>query len=140
MSSSPLETEKTPSWVGQNIKAVVNAFVLYLLFTTFLFQPFNIPSESMLRTLKIGDFLFVSKYAYGFGRYSFPIDMVWLLGEGRLFFTEPKRGDIIVFENEKDEILVSIRIKTENKPNGVYVRNYVEKGKLLSKLASFIAT
>jgi hypothetical protein len=46
----------------------------------------------------------------------------------------------IVFENEKDEILVSIRIKTENKPNGVYVRNYVEKGKLLSKLASFIAT
>jgi signal peptidase I len=101
MSSSPLETEKTPSWVGQNIKAVVNAFVLYLLFTTFLFQPFNIPSESMLRTLKIGDFLFVSKYAYGFGRYSFPIDMVWLLGEGRLFFTEPKRGDIIVFENEK---------------------------------------
>lgn len=99
-SESPLETEKTPSWVWQNIKAVVNAFILYLLFTTFLFQPFNIPSESMLRTLKIGDFLFVSKYAYGYGRYSFPIDLVSVLGEDRLLFKQPKRGDIVVFQNE----------------------------------------
>ena len=103
MSSSSLDTEKTPSWVRDNIRAVFSAFVLYVTFTTFLFQPFNIPSESMLPTLKVGDFLFVSKYSYGYGRYALPlpVDLGPVVGKKRIFFREPKRGDIIVFENEK---------------------------------------
>jgi signal peptidase I len=102
MSSSSLNAEKTPSWVRENVRAVCSAFVLYVMFTTFLFQPFNIPSESMLPTLKIGDFLFVSKYSYGYGRYAlpFPVDLGPVVGEKRMLFKEPKRGDIIVFENE----------------------------------------
>ena len=92
-----------PSWVKDNLKAVISAFVLYVTFTTFLFQPFNIPSESMLPTLKVGDFLFVSKYSYGYGRYAlpFPVDLVPVLRDKRVFSREPKRGDIVVFENEK---------------------------------------
>jgi hypothetical protein len=45
----------------------------------------------------------------------------------------------VVIKNDSEEILVGVRVKTENKPNGIYVRNYVEKGKLLTKLASFVA-
>lgn len=62
---------------------------------TFLWEPFNIPSSSMLPTLLIGDELFVSKYSYGYSRHS--INLAFLTFSGRLFFTEPQRGDIAVY-------------------------------------------
>lgn len=52
---------------------------------------------------------------------------------------ESKATPEIQFINEENEVLLYIRIKTENKPNGIYIRNYIEKGKLLTKLASYVA-
>ena len=73
-----------------------------------LFQPFNIPSGSLIPTLLIGDYLFVSKYSYGYSHYSLPsfLDLAPEAMPGRLFYSPPKRGDIIVFRppGEPDQI------------------------------------
>lgn len=80
----------------ENIKTILIAVSLAIIFRSFLFEPFHIPSGSMKDTLQIGDFIFVSKYSYGYSRYSFPLGLP--IFEGRkLAFEEPKRGDIIVF-------------------------------------------
>lgn len=72
------------------------AIALAVIFRSFLYEPFHIPSGSMKDTLLVGDFIFVSKYSYGYSRYSFPLGMP--LFEGRKFAqSEPQRGDIIVF-------------------------------------------
>ncbi|KYG98816.1 signal peptidase I [Bradyrhizobium sp. DOA1] len=70
------------------------------LFRFFLYQPFNIPSGSMSPTLMVGDYVFVSKSAYGYGRYSFPLASSWI--SGRVFAAEPEYGDIVVFRTAKD--------------------------------------
>jgi signal peptidase I len=70
------------------------------LFRFFLFQPFNIPSGSMTPTLVVGDYVFAAKYAYGYGRYSFPFAPSWI--SGRFRATEPAYGDIVVFRTPKD--------------------------------------
>jgi signal peptidase I len=67
---------------------------------TVLFQPFNIPSGSLIPTLLVGDYLFTSKYSYGYSRYSIPFGPP--LFSGRLWGSEPKRGDISVFKLPKD--------------------------------------
>ncbi|MCB1721872.1 MAG: signal peptidase I, partial [Alphaproteobacteria bacterium] len=72
------------------------AVFLALVIRTFLFEPFNIPSGSMKPTLLVGDYLFVSKPAYGYSRYSFPFGLAPL--EGRVWNKEPQRGDVIVFK------------------------------------------
>ena len=64
-------------------------------FRSFLFAPFSIPSGSMLPMLYIGDYLAVSKWPYGFSRYSFPFAFPPF--EGRLLSKLPKRGDVVVF-------------------------------------------
>ncbi|MCP4395441.1 MAG: signal peptidase I [Alphaproteobacteria bacterium] len=79
----------------ETAKAVVYAIAVALIIRMFAFEPFNIPSGSMIPNLLIGDYLFVSKYSYGYSKYSFPFSPVDF--KGRLFETEPKRGDIIVF-------------------------------------------
>ncbi len=70
------------------------------LFRFFLFQPFNIPSSSMMPTLLVGDYLFVAKSAYGYSRYSLPYALP--LPPGRIFGAVPARGDVIVFRSPKD--------------------------------------
>ncbi len=67
---------------------------------TVLFQPFNIPSGSLIPTLLIGDYLFVSKYSYGYSKHSIPFSPPVI--SGRLWASEPKRGDIAVFKLPKD--------------------------------------
>lgn len=62
---------------------------------SFIVQPFNIPSGSMLPTLYIGDYLVVAKWPYGFSRYSFPLEFPPI--DGRIFGNLPKRGDVVVF-------------------------------------------
>ena len=77
-------------------RTITFALVIALFIRTFLFQPFNIPSGSMENTLLIGDYLFVSKFSYGYSNHSFP----WSpnLFSGRLLRGEPQRGDVVVFK------------------------------------------
>ena len=83
------------------IKVVLEALLIALVFRTFLFHPFNIPSGSMEPTLLIGDYLFVSKFSYGYSRYSFPFfDFSFI--DGRIWEGEPERGDIAVFRPPRE--------------------------------------
>ncbi len=87
------------SWV-ETVKTVAYALLIALVIRTFLFQPFNIPSGSMENTLLIGDYLFVEKYAYGYSRYSFPFGAMPF--SGRVFGSQPHRGDVVVFKLPSD--------------------------------------
>jgi signal peptidase I len=80
-------------------KAMLMAALIALVIRSFLFEPFNIPSGSLLPTLDVGDYLFVEKYAYGYSKYSFPLDIISF--NGRIFGQEPARGDIAVFRQPK---------------------------------------
>ncbi|MBC9875780.1 signal peptidase I [Bradyrhizobium sp. INPA01-394B] len=71
-----------------------------ILFRYVLFQPFNIPSSSMAPTLVVGDYVFAAKYAYGYGRYSFPFAPSFI--SGRFGAADPEYGDIAVFRTPKD--------------------------------------
>jgi signal peptidase I len=86
--------------LGETMKIVVQALLLALIVRTLLFQPFNIPSGSMKSTLLVGDYLFVSKYAYGYSKFSIPFSPN--LFEGRIWAAEPKRGDVAVFKLPRD--------------------------------------
>lgn len=86
--------------LGETIRVVIEALLIALVIRTFAFQPFNIPSGSLIPTLLIGDYLFVSKYAYGYSRHSFPYSLAPF--SGRFWGAEPKRGDIAVFKFPKD--------------------------------------
>lgn len=90
---------KQKDGIGDTIRTIVYAVLIAVVFRTFLFQPFWIPSGSMKETLLIGDYLFISKYAYGYSKHSFP----WSLGpfDGRIFGSEPERGDVIVFKHPR---------------------------------------
>ena len=81
-------------------KTIVLALLLALGLRTLLFQPFTIPSDSMEPTLQSGDYMLVSKFDYGFSRYSPPVAPP--LGEGRLFGRLPRRGDVVVFKLPRD--------------------------------------
>ena len=82
------------------VKVVFQALLIAIVVRTFLFQPFNIPSGSMIPTLLVGDFLFVSKYSYGYSKYSIPFSPD--LFKGRILGSTPKRGDVIVFKLPRD--------------------------------------
>jgi len=92
---APAKKPEGESWV-ETVKTVVYALLIALVIRTFFFQPFNIPSASMEGTLLIGDYLFVEKFAYGYSRYSFPFGLGPFAG--RVFGSEPHRGDVIVFK------------------------------------------
>ncbi len=94
-------TEATKSGgLGETIRVIIEALLIALVIRTFAFQPFNIPSGSLIPTLLIGDYLFVSKYAYGYSRHSFPLSLAPF--SGRFWGAEPKRGDIAVFKWPRD--------------------------------------
>ena len=103
------------------VKTIVYAILIAVFIRTFFFEPFKIPSGSMYPTLYVGDFLFVSKYTYGYSKHSLPFSMP--LWEGRIWADEPQRGDVVVFkypaDNKKDYIkrvigLPGDRIKLED--------------------------
>lgn len=82
---------------GEFFKTVLMAIALAIVIRSLFLEPFNIPSGSMKPTLLVGDYLFVSKPAYGYSKYSFPFsDFVPI--EGRVWNKKPKRGDVIVFK------------------------------------------
>jgi len=78
-------------------KTIFYAVFIAIIFRSLLFEPYNIPSGSMLPNLLIGDYLFVSKFSYGYSRYSFPFGIV-PLPESRILSAKPKRGDVAVFK------------------------------------------
>ena len=82
------------------VKTVVWVVGVVLIVRTFLFEPFNIPSGSMKPTLLVGDFVFVSKFSYGYSKYSFPFYNPPF--SGRVFGSLPNRGDVAVFRLPRD--------------------------------------
>ena len=84
----------------ESLRTVGYAVVFALVVRTFLFEPFNIPSGSMIPTLLVGDYLFVSKYTYGYSKHSFPFSPS--LFSGRIFQRGPERGDVAVFKLPTD--------------------------------------
>ncbi len=92
--------KKKPNELIENIKTIAYALLIALVIRAFLFQPFNIPSGSMIPTLLVGDYLFVSKYSYGYSRHSFPFSPP--LFNGRIWETAPARGDVAVFKLPSD--------------------------------------
>jgi len=92
--------KKDESGLWETVKVILQALLIAVVVRTVLFQPFNIPSGSLIPTLLIGDYLFVSKYAYGYSRYSIPFGPP--VFSGRIFGSQPKRGDIAVFKLPKD--------------------------------------
>ncbi|MEO1199966.1 MAG: signal peptidase I [Pseudomonadota bacterium] len=86
--------------IGEVISILVQALLLALVIRTVLYQPFSIPSGSMKPTLLISDYLFVSKFSYGYSRHSFPFGLVPF--DGRIWSGEPERGDVAVFKYPRD--------------------------------------
>ena len=94
------QEKRKESKLAETGRVVVQALLIALVIRTLLFQPFNIPSGSMKATLLVGDYLFVSQYSYGYTRYSLPFSLP--LFSGRIFGSEPKRGDVAVFRLPRD--------------------------------------
>ena len=84
----------------ENLKTLFYALIIALIIRSIIIQPFYIPSSSMEPNLLVGDRLFVTKYSYGFSKHSFPFSPP--IFKGRIFSSEPKRGDIIVFKTPAD--------------------------------------
>ena len=89
------------------LKTIIIAGLIALAFRSLLFEPFNIPSGSMRPTLLVGDYLFVSKYSYGYSRYSFPLGLVPF--SGRFLGAEPERGDVAVFRQPTNDNISFIK-------------------------------
>src|ERR687886_1181124 len=92
--------KKEEGGIFETIKVIVQALLIALVVRTVLFQPFNIPSGSLVPTLLVGDYLFVSKYSYGYSKHSIPFSPP--IFSGRIWGSEPKRGDIALFKLPKD--------------------------------------
>jgi len=108
MTSAPTDAVRQRGALGSVVLAVILiplvALFLFspLLIRTFLFQPFSIPAGSLKPTLLVGDYIFVSKYSYGYNRFSFPFSPPLSLLSDRVFASEPQRGDVVVFRLPKD--------------------------------------
>tara|TARA_B100001057_G_C22840805_1_gene947026 strand:- start:1962 stop:2696 length:735 start_codon:yes stop_codon:yes gene_type:complete len=84
----------------ENFKTLFYALLIAVFIRSIILQPFYIPSSSMEPGLVVGDRLFVTKYSYGYSKHSFPFSPP--IFKGRLFFSEPKRGDVVVFKTPVD--------------------------------------
>jgi signal peptidase I len=90
------KTEKKAGGLGETVSVIFQALVLALVIRTLFFQPFSIPSGSMRPTLLEGDYLFVTKWAYGYSRHSLPFSPP--IFSGRIWGSPPARGDVVVFK------------------------------------------
>jgi len=92
--------EKKNNNFFSNLKSVSLAVFIALLIRSFIAEPFNIPSGSMKPNLLVGDFIFVSKWSYGYSKHSLPFSIPLI--PNKLFSKNPKRGDIAVFKTPED--------------------------------------
>ncbi len=95
-----LDIPRKPDSLWDTVKTVVYAVLIALIVRTFVYEPFSIPSGSMIPTLLVGDYLFVSKMSYGYSSHSLPFSLPLI--PGRIFYTQPKRGDVAVFKLPTD--------------------------------------
>ena len=115
MAAARSTSSKPEENIWDTAKVIIQALLIAFFVRTFFFQPFNIPSSSMYPTLKIGDYLFVSKLSYGYGKYSFNFSMGGFSGPpwvsccsfidfpDRMILADmPKRGDVAVFKYPQD--------------------------------------
>jgi signal peptidase I len=102
MSVTSKTAPKKQNQIVELVRLLIHAGIIALVIRTFLFQPFNIPSGSMKATLLVGDYLFVSKFSYGFSRYSLPFINPEFF-TGRILGSQPDRGDIVVFRLPADD-------------------------------------
>jgi signal peptidase I len=102
--STGLPKQKWTRGIVKTVKIVVYAVLIYVVIyrveRTVAYEPFNIRSAAMMPTLLVGDIFFVSKFSYGYSRYSFPFGLP--LFSGRIFFHPPDRGDVVVFRSPID--------------------------------------
>jgi len=95
----PTATQEGDS-LWDTVKTIVLAIFIALVVRTFAYEPFSIPSGSMIPTLLVGDYLFVSKSSYGYSRHSLPFSLPLI--PGRIFYTPVTRGDVAVFKKPTD--------------------------------------
>ncbi|WP_287157642.1 signal peptidase I [Euryhalocaulis sp.] len=95
-----LNMKGSKSALGENVRTIVYALGIALILRTLLFQPFHIPSESMVPTLATGDYIFASKFSYGYSRHSLPLSPP--IFDGRILGGQPDRGDVVVFKYPRD--------------------------------------
>jgi signal peptidase I len=100
-------TKRKEGGFAETTRVVIHALIIALVIRTFLFQPFNIPSGSMIPSLLVGDYLFVSKYSYGYTHYSLPFSPP--VFSGRFIGSPPQRGDVVVFRLPKDDSIDYIK-------------------------------
>ena len=101
------KTDKKSGGFGETINVIAQALILALIIRTLFFQPFSIPSGSMRPTLLEGDYLFVTKWAYGYSKHSLPFSPN--LFDGRIWGSQPERGDVVVFKYPPNPALDSIK-------------------------------
>ncbi len=114
MAATRASAKKPDEGIWETAKVIIQALAIAFFVRTFFFQPFNIPSSSMYPTLKVGDYLFVSKLSYGYGKYSFNFSFGWsdppwisccsfVDFPGRKVLADvPERGDVAVFKLPSD--------------------------------------
>ena len=83
-----------------NLKSISLAILIALIIRSFFAEPFNIPSGSMKPNLLVGDFIFVSKWSYGFSKHSLPFSIPLI--PKKIFSKLPRRGDVVVFKTPED--------------------------------------
>ncbi len=86
--------------IWETVKTIIYAVLIALFIRTVAYEPFNIPSSSMVPTLLVGDYLFVSKFSYGYSKHSLPFSLPLI--PGRVFADAPERGDVAVFKWPRD--------------------------------------
>ena len=90
----------TKKFIIENIKTLFYALIIAVLIRSIFIQPFYIPSSSMESNLLVGDRLFVTKFSYGYSKHSFPFSPP--IFKGRILYSPPKRGDVVVFKTPQD--------------------------------------
>src|SRR5262245_56500929 len=98
--SATSEENRKQGGLGETVRVIVHALLIALVIRTLLFQPFTIPSGSSKGTLLVGDYLYVSQFSYGYSLFSLPFSPP--LFSGRIFGSEPQRGDVVVFRLPRD--------------------------------------
>ena len=93
-------TKSKKNSIFGNLKSILIAIFIALVIRSFIFEPFNIPSGSMKPNLLVGDFIFVSKYSYGFSKHSLPFSIPLI--PGKIFSNTPERGDVVVFKTPEN--------------------------------------